>query len=86
MDDGKLKPREGADLPKVTQPVGLRAGARSQALPLNTHFVMSSEAWWVYPVVCCWVGTTSCHDCPAPCRGHTGAAAECHSGHGQLRV
>ena len=45
MGDGKLKPREGADLPKVTQPVGLRAGARSQALPLNTHFVMSSEAW-----------------------------------------
>lgn len=25
MDDGKLKPREGAHLPKVTQPVGLRA-------------------------------------------------------------
>ena len=41
---GKLKPREYAHLPKVTQPVGLTAGARSQALPLNTYFVMSSGA------------------------------------------
>lgn len=44
MDDGKLKPREYAHLPKVTQPVGLTAGAISQALPLNTYFVMSSGA------------------------------------------
>lgn len=36
MDDGKLKPREGAGLPEVTQLVGLRARVRSQALSLNT--------------------------------------------------
>lgn len=47
MDDGKLKLREGADFLKVTQLVGFRAGARSQALLLNTHFVTFTEAWWV---------------------------------------
>lgn len=45
MGDRKLKPRKGADFPQVTQLVGLRAGARSQALPPNPYFVMFSEAW-----------------------------------------
>lgn len=45
MVGGKLKPREGANLPKVTQLDGLRAEARSQALPLNTHFVTFAESW-----------------------------------------
>lgn len=40
MVDGKLKTRDGANLPKVTQLVGLR----SQALPLNTHFAVFSES------------------------------------------
>lgn len=44
MDVGKLKPREGADFLKVTQLVGFRADARSQALLLNTHFVTFAEA------------------------------------------
>lgn len=78
MGDRKLKPRKGADFPQVTQLVGLRAGARSQALPPNTYFVMFSEpggAWeppelpgytCIHLVGCHWAGAAPDTTGPLP--------------------
>lgn len=81
MGHGKLKPREGGDLPKVTQLVDLTAGTRSWALPsehplCHIHWGLEGaqappglpECTHMHLVVCYWAGAinTSFHDCPAP--------------------